>query len=289
MYSTARAYFLHMRPKEWPVVTFHLAAGMLCSKYFDLSDAIMSIFIFVLLLNGGTLALNSSFDQDDGDIAFLNNPPKPPKHLAIWGFLLLFSSLFASMYKANRTMGDKYFFEIIMTCVLMSIAYSTPPIRLKSRPGFDLFINSLGFGFFAFMAGFVSMGNIITPEILKLSVGFAFLFGALYPLTQIYQNEEDNRRGDRTLTLWLGTDKALALSMGFSLVAFLWFIWGTLHNFGYSILLLLNLLVWLVLLYHWQRRLLTMSRLDHKKFMYVFLGLWPLTDLIIVGAHFSRY
>lgn len=284
-----RPYIMHMRPKEWPIVGLHLIAGMLCSKNFDFHDAARSTFIFILLLNGGTLALNSSFDNDEGDIAFLNNPPKPPKYLKHFGLLLLSLSLFASMLEANKTIGDKYFFEIIMTCVLMSIAYSTPPIRLKSRPGYDLVINSIGFGFFTFLAGFVSTGNAFTPEILKLSVGFGFLFGALYPLTQIYQNDEDSRRGDQTLTLWLGTNKALNLSMGFSLVAFLWIIWGTLHSGIYTIMLLFNLMLWLYLLYYWKRRLKSMSAMNHKRFMYFFLLLWPLTDFIVLGAHFARY
>ena len=289
MLNEIRAYILHMRPKEWPVVAVHLISGMLCSLHLSYPDAIASLFIFVILLNGGTLALNSSFDKDEGDIAFLNNPPKPPKYLGLFGFILLFLSLYFSIYRANQSLGHKYFFEIVLTCILMSILYSVPPIRLKARPGFDLLINSLGFGFFTFLAGFVSMGNSLTSHVLKLAVGFGFLFGGLYPLTQIYQNREDSRRGDRTLTLWLGNQRALSFSMGFSIVAFLWLIWASLHDFLTIILLLLNLLIWLFLLQRWKRRSSYMSSDQHKTSMYIFLALWPLTDLLILASHFRRY
>ena len=38
----------------------------------------LGIAAWVVLLNGGTLALNSAFDRDEGDIAFLRDPPPPP-------------------------------------------------------------------------------------------------------------------------------------------------------------------------------------------------------------------
>ncbi len=289
MIEKVRPYILHMRPKEWPVVAVHLISGMLCSKFFEYRDALLPILVFVIFLNGGTLALNSSFDKDEGDIAFLNNPPIVPKYLFHFGLLLLSLSLLISIYNANRSIGDKYFFEIIMTCVLMSLLYSIPPIRLKSRPGYDLLINSLGFGFFTFLAGFVSIGNELNSNILKLSVGFGFLFGALYPLTQIYQNKEDKARGDHTLTLSLGTSRALTVSMGFTLVAFLWFIWGTISDIKYLSLLIVNMIIWLFFLYCWKKKSKIMESVDHKRFMYLFLCLWPLTDLIIIFAHFARY
>ena len=43
-------------------------------------------------------------------------------------------------------------------------------------------------------------------------ISFALLFGSLYPLTQIYQLEEDTRRGDRTLAVRAGIDRSLGLA-----------------------------------------------------------------------------
>ena len=47
--------------------------------------------MWVVLLNGGTLALNSAFDNDVGDIGYLDAPPPAPAHLARWGFVLMFA------------------------------------------------------------------------------------------------------------------------------------------------------------------------------------------------------
>ena len=39
---------------------------------------LLGLVLWVVCLNGGTLALNSAFDRDEGDIAYLRQPPTPP-------------------------------------------------------------------------------------------------------------------------------------------------------------------------------------------------------------------
>src|SRR2546427_5129694 len=46
-----------------------------------LLPALGALLIWVILLNGGTLAINSVFDRDEGDIGYLNAPPPLPRHL----------------------------------------------------------------------------------------------------------------------------------------------------------------------------------------------------------------
>jgi len=91
---TAMGYLLHLRPLEWPIMTAHMLLGTFLAVGLKLNLSILwAWIIFVVLMNGGTLALNSAFDQDEGDIGYLRNPPKPPRHLAAFGYLLLFASL----------------------------------------------------------------------------------------------------------------------------------------------------------------------------------------------------
>ena len=51
-------------------------------------------------------------------------------------------------------------------------------------------------------------------------IGFGCLFGSLYPLTQIYQFDEDSSRGDRTLARILGVRASLVISAGAAALAF---------------------------------------------------------------------
>lgn len=74
------AYILHLRPLEWPIMTAHFLLGTFLAAGLDVpwQAGLLGWFAFVALLNGGTLAINSAFDNDEGDIGYLKQPPKPP-------------------------------------------------------------------------------------------------------------------------------------------------------------------------------------------------------------------
>jgi len=78
-------YLLHLRPAEWPILTMHFLTGTALSiGVVGLAGTphrgaiILGTIAFVIGLNGGTLALNSAFDRDTGDVAYLRRPPPPP-------------------------------------------------------------------------------------------------------------------------------------------------------------------------------------------------------------------
>ena len=89
-------YLLHLRPAEWPILTVHLLTGSALSIGLAGLLAgqggwrlVAGTFAFVVCLNGGTLALNSAFDRDEGDVAYLRRPPPPPRRLGVFGFGLM--------------------------------------------------------------------------------------------------------------------------------------------------------------------------------------------------------
>ena len=53
--------------------------------------ALGALVLWVVCLNGGTLAINSVFDKDEGDIGYLVAPPAIPKHLLAFSVALLAS------------------------------------------------------------------------------------------------------------------------------------------------------------------------------------------------------
>ena len=84
-------------------------------------------------------------------------------------------------------------------CFVLSVLYSVPPFRLKAVAGADWVINMWGFGTLTPYAGWAATGMPVDPARGLVLLAFCPLFAALYPLTQLYQLEEDVRRGDRTL------------------------------------------------------------------------------------------
>ena len=272
------AYLLHLRPLEWPIMTAHFLLGSFLAMGLGvtLRSAGLGWLVFVALLNGGTLAINSAFDQDEGDIGYLRQPPPPPRYLLQVSALMLAASLGLGF------LLPPVFAWSNAACVLMAVLYSVPPVRLKARAGWDLVINCIGFGLLTPLAGWGLTGRPVTPAMISVVLGFGCLFGALYPPTQIYQIDEDRARGDRTLVIVLGETASLAFAAGLALMAHLWFAWGALQAGRNPLPLLLSLAAWLGVLLPWAFRWRSMAQRQHEAGMYRALGAWAITDISIL-------
>ena len=170
------------------------------------------------LLNGGTLAINSAFDKDEGDIGYLREPPPVPAHLFAFGMALL---VLGGVLSLQLPAG---FTAAYGACFLLSVLYSVPPFRFKAVAGVDWLINMIGFGTLTPYAGWALTGRPLDRPAVLVFAAFAPLFAALYPLTQLYQFEEDRRRGDRTLALMLGERASLSLAVVAAVLAFVLFV-----------------------------------------------------------------
>jgi 4-hydroxybenzoate polyprenyltransferase len=280
-------YLLHTRPAEWPIVAAHCAVGYLLAIGLGgalqgkrLAPAALGVGLWVVFLNGGTLALNSAYDHDDGDIAYLHQPPPPPTHLALFGTTLMLLGLVGSFL---LPLGYRLAYGV---CVGLSALYSVPPLRLKSVPGADWAINMLGFGTLTPYAGWATTGLPVGTEGRFILAGFCLLFAGLYPLTQIYQYEEDARRGDRTLAGMLGARPSLIVATVCVVLAFALFgkaalvaSWPSGWRWG---ALGIAALAWLGVLIPWTLRSRVMAQREHQRGMYRALLAWAITDVIIV-------
>jgi 4-hydroxybenzoate polyprenyltransferase len=271
-------YLLHLRPLEWPIMSAHFLLGSLLAVGWGLRarPSALGWFVFVALMNGGTLAINSAFDQDEGDIGYLKAPPKPPEHLAAFSSVLLGASAILGFLLPLP------FALINLACVIMSVLYSVPPPRLKARAGWDLLINCVGFGLLTPLAGWALTGLPFNRAILLSTLGFAFLFATLYPMTQIYQVAEDSRRGDRTLVIQLGVGRSLKLALGAVLIAHGCFLAGMLALGRTPLYLSLSLAAWLAVLIPWLRGWRTWTDRQQERGMYLGLGAWAITDLSLL-------
>jgi 4-hydroxybenzoate polyprenyltransferase len=283
------AYLLHMRPREWPIMLAHTTLGFLLAQGLAATQRgtrvgalVAGLVVWVVLLNGGTLAINSAFDNDVGDIGYLDNPPPPPVHLARWGFALMLAG------QGIALLLPRGFAIAYAACFAMSLLYSVPPARLKAVAGADWLINMIGFGTLTPYAGWALSTQPLTSAGAWALGGFAPLFAALYPLTQLYQLDEDRARGDRTLAIALGVRSSLAIALASAAIAFACFAHAARlassaqRRVLGEIPLVVAASAWLVVLALWIARAPTMRPPAHKRGMYAALGAWALTDLAVL-------
>jgi len=278
------AYLLHLRPMEWPIMTAHFLLGTLIAVglHVPIKATVLGWFAFVALLNGGTLAINSAFDNDEGDVGYLRQPPKPPKYLL---------HVSVAMLVASAALGfllPTVFAWSNLVCVIMAVLYSVPPVRLKARAGWDLIINCVGFGLLTPLAGWGLTGRPVTAGFLWVTIGFALLFGSLYPMTQIYQIEEDRSRGDRTMVIKMGETAALVFALIAALLAHGCFLAGLLLGGFHWIPVIVSLGAWLVVILPWLKNWRSWSMHQHENGMYRGLVAWAITDILLLILMWPR-
>jgi 4-hydroxybenzoate polyprenyltransferase len=282
----AFSYLLHMRPAEWPIMAAHTALGFVLAVGLrplghgeGVGEGLWALFLWVVMLNGGTLAINSVFDRDEGDIGYLDKPPRPPT------YLLSFSlGLMAAGQLLAFSLGSAFALAYAV-CFAMSLAYSVPPLRLKAVGGVDWLINMVGFGTLTPYAGWAATARPLDHAHALVLLGFCPLFAALYPLTQLYQFEEDRRRGDRTLAIMLGMKRSLLVAIVCTLIAFAMFTSAVGASVSWRDAgIPIALAMWLLLLFRWFKRHATMPPVEHKRGMYAALLAWAVTDAAILLA-----
>jgi hypothetical protein len=280
------------RPRQWPILSAQLALGVILAvpaagaSVPDVPILLAAWLAWVPLLNGGTLAFNSAYDRDTGPVAYLRHPPPPPRGLAGWalGAMLAGAALGAIVVGSG-------FGLVVLACVVLSVLYSHPRTRWKSRPGLDLLVNMAGYGAGTTLAGLAAgraAGLVGAGGGGWFVAGFALLFGSLYPLTQIYQYAEDRARGDRTLATALGVRPSLALALALGLAAAVSLGAGTDGaSPAWRTALAATLLVWTVHLAFWWLRAPAWTARDHERGMYRALVMWVLVDLVLAGLRLA--
>jgi 4-hydroxybenzoate polyprenyltransferase len=286
----AFSYILHLRPAEWPIMAGHTALGYLLAVGLrgvaageNLGDALLALVLWVIGLNGGTLALNSVFDKDEGDIGYLRAPPALPRHLLAFSLALLVAGQLGAFALPPA------FRVAYAMCFVLSVLYSVPPFRFKAVAGVDWVINMWGFGALTPYATWAATGRPLELGFALVLLAFCPLFAGLYPLTQLYQFAEDSRRGDRTLALIIGMRRSLDVAIGGTLLAFALLGAGAvvLRTGWWAALLLVPLAAWLWVLIPWRRTYATWSPDEHQRGMYRALAAWAVTDIAVIVA-FAR-
>ena len=159
-------------------------------------------FIFHVLFYGGATALNSYYDQDEGPIGGLWNPPKATRDLLVFSVAVQMMGLVLVFFISRPLFG----LSLVMGAI--GTGYSHPAIRLKSRPWTSLLAVSIFQGMGGTAAGWLSgvedWTTLLSMKALLTMLSASVILTGFYPLTQIYQREEDRRHGDITFAVRWG-------------------------------------------------------------------------------------
>jgi 1,4-dihydroxy-2-naphthoate octaprenyltransferase len=159
---------------------------------------------------GGT-AFNSYYDRDAGPIGGLAIPPPIPRGL------LPFSLVWQLIGLVIASTVSLTFAAIYIVMFWLSVAYSHPLTRFKGKPLPALATVTIGQGVLGYLGGWVCAGQPIVsvltvPGLLGAAAATLITVG-FYPLTGIYQIEQDALRGDRTLAVWLGPARSFDFAL----------------------------------------------------------------------------
>jgi 4-hydroxybenzoate polyprenyltransferase len=167
-------------------------------------------FVIHIPFYGGSTALNSYYDRDEGPVGGLWNPPKVTRQL--WTFAVGLQVLgLILMFFISRPI---FYLSLIMGA--MSTAYSHPATRLKARPWASLLMISFFQGMGGTAAGWLFVqgdwSSLLALKPLAGLLSAALVITGFYPLTQVYQRAEDRRQGVISFAVYAG-ERTFALSI----------------------------------------------------------------------------
>lgn len=205
-----------------PIVLFGLLAALHTHGALDQVRTVLILISVHLFLYPASNAFNSYYDRDTGPIGGIAAPPAVSKGL------LRASLTFDAIAVLLGLAAHPVFGIGLFIYGLFSKAYSWDKIRWKRRPvfslvGIALVQGSLMFWLTAWTAGSPAampgnwwgearsaseaaavVASLFTPELIIGALTTAFFLMAVYPLTQIYQHEEDAAHGDMTYSRFVG-------------------------------------------------------------------------------------
>lgn len=198
-----RSTLLHLRiPFSVFLMPVYLFALSISTKpaLFNIVWVFVILHIFIYPASNG---YNSYFDKDEQSIGGLRSPPSVSREL--YTVALIFDLIGILM----SFLISWSFAMMVFVYGMVSKAYSHPSVRIKKYPWGSWFIAGFFQGFFTFWMAFMGINAAGFEVILKSGVHVPAVLSTLilmgsYPMTQIYQHEEDKKRGDVTLSYLLG-------------------------------------------------------------------------------------
>ena len=165
-------------------------------------NVIVSFLIIHLLVYPSSNGYNSYIDKDEESIGSLEKPPLPTIQLF---YVTLFLDVLALILSVVCIHWK--FAMCILLYILASRAYSSKTIRLKKYPyiGFFTVVFFQGaFTYYMCILGITGKLLELNQLIIYLLMACSLQIAGAYPLTQIYQHQQDYKEGVITISYRLG-------------------------------------------------------------------------------------
>lgn len=206
MFKLDKSVIAHLR---FPFSFFLMPVYFLAISQSDLSDKQAqqnAIFIFLmlhLLVYPASNGYNSYQDQDTGSIGGLKNPPQATKVL-FWISLLMDSLALLMSYFIWVD-----FFIGVAAYIMVSRLYSWRALRLKKYPVIGFLSVVVFQGIVVFLSVLAGINQFSLIEVWDTgwkfpAIASTLMISGVYPLTQIYQHEQDKADGVTTISYVLG-------------------------------------------------------------------------------------
>jgi 1,4-dihydroxy-2-naphthoate polyprenyltransferase len=217
--------------------------------------AIDTILVFVALhffIYPGSNVYNSYMDEDTGSIGGLEKPPPVTDKLYYASILVDIAGILICL------LAGWQFTLILMGYICFSKAYSWHGIRVKKYAWLGLISVMFFQGGYTFMLAHMTATGVIgldwfTKKNIICMIISSLFIGGYYPLTQIYQHEEDSSRGDITISYTLGIKGSFIFSGILFLTAILlgYYYFSTYYNTYQFLLFIISQLPTICFFTYW--------------------------------------
>lgn len=177
--------------------------GISQASSIHITDTLIVFFALHLLIYPGSNVYNSYMDKDTGSIGGLEHPPPVTQKL-------YYASIIFDIAGLSLCSLSSWQNALVMAgYVMFSKAYSWHGIRLK-KYAYLAWASVMFFqgGYTFMLAHMAAEGSVsihwFTAKNLACMIISSLLIGGFYPLTQIYQHDEDSQRGDFTISYRFG-------------------------------------------------------------------------------------
>ncbi len=162
-------------------------------------NAIIVFLILHILVYPASNGYNSYMDRDETPIGGVKNPLQPTKQLFVVTVCMDVAAIILSF------LISFVFASGILLYILASRAYSYRKIRLKQFPIIGYLTVIIFQGAVTFFLVYHSCDSTLTTHVpIVAMLAASLLIGGFYPLTQIYQHDEDVKDGVITISYKLG-------------------------------------------------------------------------------------
>ena len=194
-----------------PVFWFALS----CVQDIDIGKALLIFFIVHILLYPSSNGYNSYMDRDTGSIGGIKHPLAPEKEL-------FYVTVFMDLMAIVLSLLVSPLFTVLLSCyIVCSRLYSYRGVRLKKYPVIGYLTVILNQGGLMFLMVYKGAAiNPVGPLPWLGMAGACFLIGGFYPITQVYQHEQDKKDDVRTISILLGIRGTFIFCALMYLVAF---------------------------------------------------------------------